>query len=124
MDRSFLSNPRKLRRGQSMNTSAARYQNSDVREFASTALGNVLAERNLEIKEAANEVGCAPKTLENLLAARNGISVELLREMARQWPEMRPAIRAFFFLDSEIDPDVERMLHVIMDHARKKVPGK
>lgn len=120
MDTSYRSFPRKLRRRQSMNTSqAAHLGNSSLREWIATTLGDTLREMRLEIKEAANDLDCAPKTIENLLRAQNGISVELLRRMAERWPAMRPAIRAFFFLENELDAETEKLLATIMAHTQR-----
>ena len=54
------------------------------------------------------------------VAGRGGVSVESLREMSRVFPEMRPAIRAFFPLETEIDAETERMLAKIMALAARK----
>jgi transcriptional regulator with XRE-family HTH domain len=99
---------------------AIRYSNADVSERASAEVSRVLSDRGMSAKEAAREVGCSPRTVENIIQGRNGISVETLREMSRRFPELRPAIRAFFFLEAELDADTERMLAKIMALAARK----
>ncbi len=122
---SFRPDHRKVLGEQRMNASIAmgaaspRMRSGAIREWFSRTLQSVLGERNLSIKEAAREVDVTPRALENLLNAYNSPSTELLHAMAERWPEMRPAIRAFFFLENNIDPEIEKMMAVIMAHARK-----
>lgn len=119
---SFPPTPRKLHGEQRMNASIAmdRGRLTDVTVLVQAEFSRVLHDRGLQAKEAARELGCSPRAVENWIAGRGGVSVEMLREMARRFPEMRPAIRAFFFLESELDAETERLLATLMAHASRR----
>jgi transcriptional regulator with XRE-family HTH domain len=86
-------------------------------------VGDVLSARHLTDKEAARDLGCSPRTVENWRKGLNVPAAEQLREIARVWPETRAAVRRFFCLEAEFDPEAERLLSDIYRYARRRAGG-